>query len=341
MGVSLAYPTNCAGGYAFPFNLNMLTAVLVTVDLKIDTFGCVADIQPGKPEDSTLVRSSCDFLRAYDFCPGRDDGRLSEQIIPVQVRLGPYGWRPDVTFPVDSDLVVLDSRLYEEALGRNGITLAKIESFPSIFCTLKPKDTLVVYPYVLVRVDLDSLGTPSAIEPVTSNCTSLSQSIQSAAAWARYVPSMQNGRAVASTNYLLVSFFPDVSYPTSVWPSHPPLAPNPYQNLMFRLSADTVGLLSPPLPRHGISEEVSLPVERLPYMDSVAVQIRVDTLGRMTVQRVFPANKWTSKLAKGLPRGIRFFPALAFDGSTMPYTGWAFVTTLNERSIRIRYSWLQ
>jgi hypothetical protein len=340
LGVSLAYPTGYTLDPSRVTFVTLRTAVLITVDLKVDTFGCVVAVAPEDPNDSQLVRIEGEFLRGFDFVPGWSSGKMVEQTIPVRVRIGPSNQRPDVTFPVDTSRTISDPFLYRSALELNGVRAAEIDNYPSVFCTLHPNDTPSVYPYVTVKLSLDSAGKPTGIAEVASNQPGLTQLVVSASAWARYGPASVSGRPVPSTSFLTVSFFPGVRYPTKPWPISPPYAMNPFDRFMFRLVPDTGSLLSPPIPRQGVAEELTLPVTHLIYIDSVSAMVAVDTLGRLTVRRMLPSDKRTAEISRAMARSLRFYPAIGQDGKPRQFVGWAFMSVTGTRSIRIRYSWL-
>ncbi|HVP06232.1 MAG TPA: hypothetical protein VMS71_00210, partial [Candidatus Acidoferrum sp.] len=312
---------------------------ILVANLTVDTLGCVADAIPENPADSDLVRISLPLLKAFDFVPGMVGSTYVTQILPVSLDFAPANYFPTVQFPIDSAGDIRNGALYSRALSQNGVTLPAIERFPSIFATVHATDTPLVYQHVLVSLDLDSTGHPVVITPAQTNCAAFTLQMLSAANWASYSPLRLDGVPRGSRNFLLISLFPGLNFPTRPWPPNPPLAFIRYQRLMFQVLADTVGLMAPPIPKQALDGTFTFSGPEPPRTDSLSVLVQIDTLGRATAVRVYPQRRRTFALA--LTKQLHFYPGLDYSGRPQPFLGLVTASALNATEIRVQYSWLR
>lgn len=338
-GLSLAYPINQP--IVSPRFLvdTLVSEQVIPALISIDSTGCVLEVVPRRAADSAYITPYQDLFRRTDFAPGMIDGKPVPQTLPVRLRLQPRVPFPIVLFPRDSTGELGQPELYEEALKRSGYEPPEVEQFPWFHCDLKASDTSAIYRQVLIRIALDSLGGVTDLEILRSTFDAFASQVASAANYATFRPARRLGQPVAAITYLLISFFSELSYPSPVWRDRDSASAPYLRYESVRLVPDSQALLSLPIPWLSSQGEfgVNGPV---PPVDSLSIRFDIDTLGRAKFQRIYPQTGKTIEFAHVLNRQLRFYPALRFDGSPVPYSVLANITVLTPKTIRIRYSWM-
>ncbi|MEW6051419.1 MAG: hypothetical protein AB1644_10210 [Candidatus Zixiibacteriota bacterium] len=336
-GCILAYPINQEVYFARkPAQPPTIERILPAI-LPVDSSGCVFPPIARDSADSALVATFNDYFRQLDFAPGLVSGIQKAQNLSIGIRVQPRVPFPIVLYPVDSTGQVAHPDLYLETLRQNGFDPPSLISFPWFHADLKPWDTSAVYRYVLLRVSLDSLGHPEEIETVRSTYPAFTQQIASAANYARYDPARVDGTPVRSDCLVLISFFPELSYPSQTWSADAPDTIPLLRRLLVRTVVDTNVLLSLPIPRLASTDELSVGGRIVPAMDSMSVRFEIDTLGRATFRQIQPYTGKLLEFAQALARQLRFYPAQKFDGSPIKYSGLARIRPSGVKTIRIDY----
>jgi hypothetical protein len=314
---------------------------------RVDERGRVDSLAPVRKQDSVILRFYRGYFSSLRFEPGVRDTLKTPMRIPVVMYVGALGSRPVLVLPVEADRGVVNSDLYQEALGLNGIQAPVLKVFPSYSCTMLDSYKSTPYAMALLRVSLDAGGTPTEVTPVLSTCGGYVDQLRSACLWAKYEPAKVDGRAAPFTVYVLVSFLPDEGCPT------PPLRADESalwslkDRLRVRLYADTIGLASPPLPQRAWSGVIPRSDVGDIGPGRMSVLFEVDSLGQGNAQMISPlpsdfraSNKASWACRRVITTLCRFYPAFDFRGHQQPFSGLMHIQLEGEDSIRIWIDWL-
>ncbi|HWR82129.1 MAG TPA: hypothetical protein VN285_02380, partial [Candidatus Deferrimicrobium sp.] len=198
--------------------------------------------------------------------------------------------------------------------------------------------TSVSLRYVFLKLELSKTGKVVNVEPIISTFPAFTQQIQSAILWARFSPAAVRGKSAASTCFILISFFPQIHYPTRVW--RPSDQNSLYERLRIRLLPDTVGLLTEPIPAELTPEEFTLGSRQALFIDTVNAVVSVDTLGLAAVHRIGTEVRQLRHTVQEIGRRLQFFPALDTRGNRHPFTGLASFVFDGSTKVRVVYHWL-
>lgn len=312
---------------------------IVTVVLDLDKKGRLRGVETRNRSDSGFAGYAEAYFQSFKFEPARFQGKKVESRLPVEVRLRPRNRQPDLLFPVDDKMKVADRNLYELGYRLNDIHLPRLKMFPSYYCDFKWQDSLSVVPVVLLKVELDKNGNPTAIEEVFSTYPSLAMSIQSAVLWARFAPARIGAEPVDSRSFLLVTFPPRADYPTQPFSSLTAPAADLAERVRITILADTVGPMLTPMPKSRNGEN-TVSYGRLRYLDgNISAAVRVDTSGQMTASRKYGAGPEYLREINGFLSELELFPAFDFQGNPRPYKGLIYIEGTGSTNVRIRFFW--
>ncbi|RME20313.1 MAG: hypothetical protein D6800_13270 [Candidatus Zixiibacteriota bacterium] len=280
------------------------------------------------------------LLSATRFLPGSFDNQPVVQVIPFKI-LGFSGQHTlQLAFPVAADTTVKDPFLYGEALRLNEVEMPRIREFPSYFFQFLPDDSSKVYPYLLVRVTLDSTGRLVEAETIHNSARSFADQILTAVNWARFRPASVRGEATPVTTWLMISFFPEVSYPTSVLTAKDWSAAPLRERLRVHFLPDTTGLLMPPLPRYHQKGFIRLAKAKNRFYGTVHLPLAIDSNWVATLGRLRGRSDLLRRMCRELLSRERFYPALAADSRPVPFRGLIGMTFDGSENVRVAYSWL-
>ncbi len=314
-----------------------LEAVL-KLELVIEKDGTVKKLS-GPRTDSTVVNYGRGYLESLKFAPAQANGKLIKSTLPVNMRIQPGVSVPDFYFPVDTNGNVADLDLFVDATKLLGVEPPRVLSFPSYSCDLQSMDSMIVYPYVLLHIELDKSGKTIGARIDTSTFQSFAQQILSAVRYATFEPARVKNKKISSEAYLLVSFFPQVSYPNRGWSADTSWHAGLLERSQVRLLPVKLGLMSKPLPRRVPGD--SYPLSRAPLLyGRISASLEVDSLGYTTSWRLSKLGPRERKQAIALVKTIRFFPAVNFDGTTKPFNGLTYLSPEDNTIIRINFDWL-
>ena len=309
--------------------------------LEIDSDGNVRAIRYPVAGDSLKVAPHRYALESLTFAPARDSsGQTRRAQLPLQMLTGDTAGPPVVTFPVDQHRRVQDNALYTAALERNGVTPPAIDTFPSYFFHVDPKDFSHRCPYLTYRVEIDSTGSADRVEFVGGDAPRFRDQLKAAANWATYKPARIDGHAVASHLFVTVAFFRQVHYPSA--PAVPAQSAGlPYTDQMrVTGTVDTLGLMHPPVPWTEWSGAID-DDQHHGYLDqTITASIAIDTLGR---GRIYDVNHDAWQVSAILGKRVfnsRFYPARTWSGQPVPFEGLVHMRYLDESNVRIWFSWL-
>ena len=313
---------------------------LVALILDIDREGRVTSVAAEGSSDSAFARYARAWIKSMRFEPATFEAKEVPSHLPVTLQFRPRVRLPDIHFPIDSTGVIDDADLYFKTFALNDIRVPQLEEFPRYFCDLKVRDTSVVFKYVLARVSLDELGGVSNVEKVSSNYPAFTRQVMSAILWARFSPAVVQGSPVPAECFVLVSFFPQINYPTRVWQRSDLDSLGPLSRFRIRLLPDTVGLMSKPLPARMSGDEFTLAGKYATFRDTVSAALSVDTTGRATLRRLTKAGEKMQQAVYKLGERLRFFPALDYQGRPHRFSGLVSFIFQGSPKIRIVYHWL-
>lgn len=340
-GFHLAYP-NEFSRIVISSDLRYLPCeTMVPVLLEIDHKGKVHLVSPENAEDSIFVEYVKEPLMDISFEPAVFNGDRVVSVLPLIVQFRPKVKSPEVSFPISQNMKIDDADLFFKALELNDIILPRIERFPSYYSILLESDITRALPFVLIKLLLDESGNIVSAEKIVSTFSGFDDQLVSASLWAKFSSAVVKGTPVASPAFLLVSFFPYAVYPTPVWDRETNSELSLFNRLGVRLLADTVGLMSKPIPRRTPHDQHTLshpyPLER----DTVCVFLKVDTLGKARFVR---CNRCSPKVRQAVHRtlrGLTFFPAVDYDGGIKPFRGLICLKFTGDSVVRISYDWIQ
>jgi len=313
---------------------------LVAVILDIDKEGLVTSVAAESSTDSVFAGYAQAWIKSIRFEPATFKGKEVPSHLPVFLQFRPRVRLPDIHFPIDSAGAIVDTDLYFKTFALNDIRVPQLEEFPRYFCDLKVTDSSVVFKYVLARVGLDESGRVTDVEKVSSNYPAFTRQVMSAILWARFSPAVVQGRPVPAGCFVLVSFFPQINYPTRVWERPDLDSLGPLARFRIRLLPDTVGLMSKPLPAKMSGNEFTLAGKHAFYRDTVSAALSVDTTGRVSLRRLTKAGEAMQQAVYKLGERLRFFPALDYQGHPHRFSGLVSFIFQGSPKIRIVYHWL-
>ncbi len=345
-GVQLPYPREIPTFEPDPGALDTKMERTVAFTLTVTAGGRVAEVEIDRPADSLYRSRYVDYLESLRFEPGLKDSVRVAMQLPLLMQVGAPGDSPTLFFPVQRNRAVMETGLYLRALSLNGVEPAAILSFPPYHGAVTIADTALLYPYIILRLELDETGAVTAIDPVFSSAPGINDQLRSAANWATYAPMKINGRAVASTNYLVVSFFPGISYPTCCLEAGRTDSLPILDRARMQLVPDTFGLMNKPIP---IAAWTGIQAAtHADFLDGrfYAARVSIDTLGKAFLVDSSPYSRDSTdyKKAKGTCQRaiekIRFYPAVDYQGRPCVYTGLTYLTYESGTNVRIWYDWL-
>jgi hypothetical protein len=322
-------------------SLGVKLAEVVRLFLTIDSSGRVSGVEPG----CVMTIDRLNGLRSYFSRVKFDAARKGKHAVRSRILVDAVLSSDTSSFVVcypESDNSISEGRVLSmESLRLNDIFPAEWKGFPSFHATLSAADTSAILRYALIALDLDAKGKVTRTEMVNTNYPVFAHQVEIAANWGSYLPAKVKRKAVASTNFLLVSFFPTISYPT------PPLEASRmdtsswHQRYLLQLLPDSVGFMTVPVP-HGPSA-VDHHAEVPPSLARRTMVMRclVDTVGKATLYAIGKDSVGTAQFCRKMGEQIRFFPATDFSGHARPFAGLVELANPSETIIRIRYLWLQ
>lgn len=320
---------------------------LDTDSVRIMTLGVSADgrhvaVQMpsgGNPRDIDLVTALFQYMKGMAFEPARHDGVPVESRVPVLVRFRAGGVVPEVQFTIDWEGRVTDYDLYRLALEINGIEPPRLRRFPPLLSAVRRADSLAQYPYSLVRLDIDTAGRATAVEIVRTTHQGYEHQTVTACNWADFEPARVDGTPTPAPVYVLLSYFPEQSYPTPAWTAPPSDSVIIQMRLSVSVRADTLGLLAKPVPRNVFTEKFTLTEVPGASFSSAGIWAEVDTLGNARGLRVGSTFETTISRFRTLLEQLRFYPAIAMNGRPIRYMGPLEARFVGSGDVRIRFLW--
>jgi len=147
-------------------------------------------------------------------------------------------------------------------------------------------------------------------------------------------------KPIACSSFLLVTFFPQVQYPTGEINSNADSVSVWYDKWRVQILPDTVGLMTPPMPKESQFMELTLEKEFRVLSGEVFANLIVDTLGNITVRSTDTKKPVYHKAIRSALKDLKFFPSERFDGTSVEFSGTAkFLFNINN-SVNVHFLWL-
>jgi len=314
---------------------------LIPVILDIDRKGCVTGVAAENLSDSSFANYTQLWLKSIEFEPATFKGKEVQSYLPIIMQFRPKVRLPDLFFPLDTSRSITDADLYFKAFGLNDIRPPQLVQFPSYFCDIKSSDTSVIFKYILTKVTLDESGQVTDVVEVSSTYPAFTQQVMSAILWAKFSPTEVRGTPQPSKCFILVSFFPQISYPTRVWQQDNYDSLYLLERFRVRLLPDTVGLMTKPLPAKLSGSEFTLSGRHTAYRNQVSAFISVDVTGSASLRRMSKTGKEVQLAVRELiGRRLRFYPAMDYQGNPQRFSGLVTFIFKASPKIRMEYNWL-
>ncbi len=321
----------------FPFIQNEQSILLL---LEIDQSGSFKKAVLDNAGDSVVSKYVLSSLNNLSFEPALKKGQPCLSTLPVWARVNPRFREATIEFPVGADFQITNRSLYFQALKLLGVEFPKIRTFPPYFCDLSPRDSLDFLPFALIKLNLNDSGQVNSSEIVNASLPAFARQIESAALWAGFSPLKVDGKAEPGSAFLLVSFFPQLQYPTneieikndSIYPWH--------ERWRVQLLPDTVGLMLPAMPQNRDIIELTLSGKDRLNSGEVVADLIVDTLGNVKVRSIDTKNPPRHKAVAFALKDVKFFPATGYNGKLVNFNGKARFYFRNSSKVQVEYLWL-
>lgn len=340
-GLSLAYPREVPvfqeGDSLFRRSEDEYSRLL----LSINQSGSVTNLVVNGVVSEARLLEYTSFFEKYRFRPGSRNGSSMAQTLPVTIYLFADHRPPVVTTPIGADGKVGDPGLYWQALELNGVTLPHLQRFPSYHSTLSGPDSTPELRYVLASLDLNPEGVPSRISVARTNHPAFAGQILNAVNWGKYSPGRIDTQAVASSCFILVTFFPSLQYPTQPWKAGVTDTVLSPEGLAVRMLPDTVGCLSGPIPRFAKDWTYPLSVKPGSWQRHGIFRYKIDNRGDAYLISGGNGSEAAWQFGSSLAAILRFYSALDTRGNPVPFEGVVNVTPTGKSNIRVQFLWLQ
>ncbi len=229
--------------------------------------------------------------------------------------------------------------MFEYACELNKVELPKVMTFPSYFSIVNQSDSTGRYPYIVEKLSMNEGKVTNIQNEFSSNDQFLTQ-IESAILYSDIKQPKIKGKEIAADIYLMVSFFPQLSYPVAPYDA----GVNDSSNLMHKYRIKIINkkskLLSEPIPKRVPSNRYGRQLFDSFFMEAINVYIHIDTSGHASVMRVGTSNKKLSNSIRKLVTKLKFFPAIDQNDNLVDFQGYLRVEPYNETDVRISYLWM-
>ncbi len=310
----------------------------IAVQLTIDKKGKVEDILPVNKSDSLFVQYYETNIKKIKFEPAKIEGKKKDFKIIILLRFMYDNPIPDIIFPIDS-FYFRDTKLYLESFKANKYNFPYIKSFPSYFSDIEINDSTNNYQYMILQANIDANGKLIESKILRSDLPSFNLQIQSAVQWSDFSPMKIQDVQVESENYVLISFFPYLSYPTKNWKLGSESDENLFDRIKVRNLIDTLGLLSPPVPAFYPPEKITAINLVRSYYDSTICMVNIDRSGKLRIKNIGTKNKKIRSIILKISKNMKMYPAIDFENNRVEYNGLIKFVLDGQGSVLINYLW--
>ena len=342
-GYSLAVPINSqtpATEISMPFIRN---ETFFKVIVSVAENGETERIKFSQGLEPPIEKYLSSIISQIEYQPAAYLGQRRSCQLPLIIMASPRFRNSVIVFPVSSDFEVSDNFLYYEALRLNKFELPEILSFPQYFCTLKRSDSLKILPYVLEKLSLDSAGNVVKSENFSASikAEAYSSQIRAASLWSEFAPLKIEGLSRPSECYLLVSFLPQIHYPTKKITGSQSDTSHWAEKWRVLLLPDTAGIMVPPLPLELNISTITIRKKQHRYLTGeILATISIDSLGKARVISIDRKDMKFRQAINSAVSSIGFFPAMSFRGRPQKFTGKARFQFTYSANVRVEYLWL-
>ncbi|MFH2049044.1 MAG: energy transducer TonB [bacterium] len=307
--------------------------------LTIDNNGKVSDINVADDKDHQAGEYARQFLTNCSFVPALLNNNKVTSILPIKFRINPRIQTPDFKFPIDSEFNIADPDFYYYTFGFNNISLPEINYFPKYFCNIDWNDSLDLYPYILLRLDLDEKGEVKNVKEILSTYSNYTTTLMSASLWSEFIPAKVNDSNIACSSYLLISLFPQIYYPTQKYYNNQSDTLSIHDKTRLKIIPDTINIIQKPIPRSVEGDNIRISNIPRRLIDTLGLYVTVDTSGMAKIIRAGKTSKDTYRIMHEVFSRVKFYPAIGFDGKPVKYDGLLQLIINGSEKVRIKYLW--
>jgi hypothetical protein len=308
--------------------------------LDISNTGEVSNVRLTEVLSESKARLIRKLFSSVRFTPCVKSDTAVDCRIPVRLLVGADSSDSFVSMPLGPDSCVEDVYLYAKAVRSVGLQPPELKRFPWFHATFPEHDSLNILPYALIGLKVGVRGEIRERSLVSSNFENYARQVLNATTWGKYRPAKWNDRAISSTGFLLISFFPTLSYPTVPYPAKKPDSLSYHSRLMVRFLADTAGLITVPIPREAAPGNFHIPAPPEFQAKTLTIRCFIDSCGISRMTNGSSESQAAKLFLKSLSSQIRFYPAMDVAGHCRSFNGIAKVTIDTEAIVRIEYLWL-
>jgi hypothetical protein len=340
-GFSPAYPSS-PGTPRTEIRMPFLQAEkAVNLEVSLSESGQISEIRFKDDVDSLFEKYLSSILNQLTFEPALIDNNNTTSKLPLKMIINPRFRRTEIVFPVNSAREVEDRIFYSEALELNGFELPRIKMFPKYTCDIGIKDSFDLLPFTLEKLTLDSAGQVVDFRNVTTTLPSYTSQIQSASLWSEIMPLRIKGKPAPADCFLLVSFLPQLHYPTKKFLGALDDSTHWTERWRVQLLADTVGLMLPPFPKEFGGNRLALRSSSERFLrGEISATIHIDSLGNARVGFTDSKKADYHKAILSSLREIKFYPAMDYQGRPQKFVGRALFEFKHAPTVRVKYFWL-
>jgi hypothetical protein len=312
---------------------------LQAVVLHIDARGRIVHYSGVDPNDVARQRYLEHAFRDLSFRPARHNDTAAPSLLPVIVMFRRVYYAPEITFPVETDGSIPNSDLYEFCFRLNGIDIPRLRFFPSFHAALTPSDSVGSYPIFVARIEIDTSGSLTAVEPVLSTLPAFNAQLLSACLWADYEPGRIDGAAVTAGGYLVILVYPLEHYPAKpVDYAHADTSAGRYR-VRVRIVADTSQLVAAPVQARAPGDSLRIIQVGMGSTFEGMARVRIDTLGNLEVLETYQASRKLDSLVAWTLNRVRFYPAISWQGKAISFESVVTYQYSYSEILRIQPQW--
>lgn len=313
--------------------------VFVTLLAEMDKKGDIKSLRPKNKKDSLYFSYVESYIHKLSFKPAILNNKKIKSILPIDIIFSRMVNSPIFNFPLLHDTLIADEELFERTCELNNMQLPKVLLFPPYFSDANPLDSSNRYPYVIEKLTFEK-GKIVDIANYLSTYDPFVQQIQSAILYADIQLPKIKGKDISDDLYLMVSFFPQLSYPVAPFDGNSADSSNLFHGHRIRIINTFSHLLSEPIPKRLPSDKFSRKIFGSSFVEPVYVYIKIDTLGKAILLRSGTSHKLISGSIKEMVSRLKFFPAVNQKNELEEFRGYLQIEPLDGLNIRISYLWM-
>jgi hypothetical protein len=283
-------------------------------------------------------------LNKIAFYPALYNRKPIPFIFPVDIEFYTEGGKSKIKIdlPYDNYTCIKRKNILDTALVLNGFAIPGLIRFPSYFCYFADPSLTDNYPYAIFEIELDSAGQLIDYNQTFSSYEAYSRLIMNAIMYADFQPEKYKNAALPSKFYLVVRFFENLNYPTTLWPppKDDPRAKMPFDYIRLETGLYLDSVINPPIPTNAPFNVYR--IDKLTQIfDTAYVKVKIDTLGHVkkytyAAYIVEPLQKIVDEV---VPK-LKFTAASDLSGKNVNFEGGLSLIFDSSKKIRIIAEWL-